>query len=58
MNAKLPNELIHVILKLKYFNFRKEWLEQNLEFPKLDYIHPDYSSFMTHQVKLLILLGV
>jgi hypothetical protein len=34
MNAKLPNELIHVILKLKYFNFRKEWLQQNLEFPK------------------------
>jgi hypothetical protein len=44
VNVKLPNELIGIILKLKYFNFRKEWLEKNLEFPKRSYLGRDYTT--------------
>jgi hypothetical protein len=44
VNVKLPNELIGIILKLKYFNFRKEWLAQNLEFPKLEYSGREYET--------------
>ena len=30
----LPNEIVKIILKKKWFNFRKEWLEENLNFPE------------------------
>lgn len=33
---KFPREIIIKILKSKYFNFRKEWLEENLKIIKYD----------------------